>query len=65
MQPLTAVSRAYIIEAVGRKLTALGGKRYPTGWIGYQEAEWRRHYGALWPVLNEWKRRFDPNGVLG
>ena len=53
------------IEAAGRMMTALGGKRYLTGWVRYSGAEWRSHYGARWRLFNEWKDEFDPNHVLG
>ncbi|MFJ9692498.1 FAD-binding protein [Kitasatospora sp. NPDC101183] len=43
----------------------LGGKRYPIGAVpDLTEADWRRHYGALWGRVQRAKRRFDPAGVL-
>ena len=65
MRPWPGAFAMPIIEAAGRKMTELGGKRYLTGWVQYSDAEWRSHYGALWHVFNEWKEKFDPNHVLG
>ena len=65
MRPWPGAFAMPIIEAAGRKMTELGGKRYLTGWVQYSDAEWRSHYGALWRVFNEWKEKFDPNHVLG
>ena len=65
MPPWPGAFAMPIIEAAGRKMTELGGKRYLTGWIRHSEAEWRSHYGARWRVFNEWKEKFDPNHVLG
>ena len=53
------------VEQTGRTLVAHGGKRYLTGWLNWDREAWRRHYGRRWRDLREWKRRFDPAGVLG
>ncbi|MFI6151083.1 FAD-binding protein [Kitasatospora sp. NPDC051170] len=43
----------------------LGGKRYPIGAVpDLTEADWQRHYGALWGRVQRAKRRFDPAGIL-
>ena len=52
------------LEAAGRRLTAMGGKRYLSGWIDYDREQWRAHFGDLWPRLVEWKEAFDPHGIL-
>ena len=53
-----------IVEEAGRLLIAHGGKRYLTGWIRFDHAQWQAHYGELWPQILEWKARFDPKGIL-
>ena len=53
------------VEKAGRTLVAHGGKRYLTGWLNWDREAWRRHYGRRWRNVCEWKRRFDPAGVLG
>ena len=52
------------LEAAGRRLTAMGGKRYLSGWIDYDHEQWRAHFGDLWPRVVEWKASFDPRGIL-
>lgn len=52
------------LEATGRRLTAMGGKRYLSGWIDYDHEQWRAHFGDLWPRVVEWKASFDPRGIL-
>lgn len=43
----------------------LGGKRYPVGAVpDLTEADWQRHYGALWQRVQRAKRRYDPAGIL-
>ena len=53
-----------VAERLGRLLTEHGGKRYLTGWVDFDHAQWRKHYGAMWPHLHEWKSRYDPRGIL-
>jgi FAD/FMN-containing dehydrogenase len=43
---------------------ALGGVRYPIGSLEFDQQDWRRHYGALWPELVRRKRRYDPHNIL-
>ena len=52
------------LEAAGRRLTAMGGKRYLSGWVDYDHGQWRAHFGGLWPRVVEWKVSFDPRGIL-
>ena len=42
----------------------VGGKRYLSGWVEFDQARWRNHYGELWPKVQGWKKFYDPNGVL-
>ena len=53
------------VEQAGDTLVAHGGKRYLTGWLSWDRETWRRHYGRRWREVCEWKKRFDPAGVLG
>jgi cytokinin dehydrogenase len=43
---------------------AVGGRRYPHGALAFTKADWRAHYGPMWPRFLSWKRRYDPSGVL-
>jgi cytokinin dehydrogenase len=43
----------------------LGGKRYIIGAVpDATTADWRRHYGALWPAFRVAKELYDPDAVL-
>jgi len=42
----------------------MGGKRYLSGWIKFDQNQWKAHYGELWPKVVELKKKFDPQGVL-
>jgi cytokinin dehydrogenase len=44
--------------------TLMGAKRYLSGWIAFDQDQWKAHYGAHWPTVVELKKRFDPKGVL-
>ncbi len=44
--------------------TMMGGKRYLSGWIKFDQNQWKAHYGELWPKVVELKKKFDPQGVL-
>lgn len=44
--------------------TMLGGKRYLSGWIDYDAAQWREHFGDQWAPLVAAKKKFDPAGIL-
>jgi cytokinin dehydrogenase len=42
-----------------------GGKRYIIGAVpSITPADWRRHYGDVFPFFRDAKRRFDPDGIL-
>ena len=42
----------------------MGGKRYLSGWIKFDQNQWKAHYGELWPRVVELKKLFDPQGIL-
>ena len=42
----------------------VGGKRYLSGWVEFDHRRWSSHFGSHWPKVLEWKRFFDPNGIL-
>jgi FAD/FMN-containing dehydrogenase len=43
---------------------AAGGKRYLSGFIEFDRARWRRHFGPLWDDLLRLKSTCDPDGIL-
>ena len=53
-----------ILAAEGRRIIAAGGKRYLSGWLDFDRRGWQDHYGDRWPQMVEWKREFDPRGIL-
>jgi len=67
---LPAVPQQYVKEALPRlnmasqAATMMGGKRYLSGWVRFEGAEWRTHYGELWPTVRALKRQFDPHSIL-
>lgn len=42
----------------------MGGKRYLSGWIAFDAAQWRAHYGSKWETVLAMKKKFDPHRVL-
>lgn len=53
-----------LLENAGALGTLMGGKRYLSGWVSYDVAQWRAHFGDAWGPLVAAKRRYDPHGVL-
>ena len=44
---------------------SLGGKRYLSGWLDFDEAHWRQHYGpGTCRLLGQLKERYDPDRVF-
>ena len=68
---LPAVPQRYLAEVLPRVKMAsqaaimFGGKRYISGWLDFDQAAWKAHYGDQWPKLIKAKRKFDPLGILG
>ena len=44
--------------------TLMGGKRYLSGWVAFDQAQWKSHYGDLWLTVVALKKKYDPAGVL-
>jgi FAD/FMN-containing dehydrogenase len=42
----------------------VGGKRYLSGWVEFDHQQWVTHFGETWPKILEWKKFFDPKGIL-
>ena len=42
----------------------VGGKRYLSGWLEFDEQRWQAHFGEQWERVVRWKRFYDPKGVL-
>jgi cytokinin dehydrogenase len=67
---LPAVPKRFVDEALPRLNLAsqaammMGGKRYLSGWIAFDNARWKAHYGDRWPMVVALKKKFDPQGVL-
>jgi len=43
---------------------AAGGKRYLSGFIEFDRARWKQHFGARWDEVCRLKTRYDPDGIL-
>jgi cytokinin dehydrogenase len=67
---LPAIPRPFLEEALPRLKQAsqaammVGGKRYLSGWVQFEAAEWKAHYGDVWPSVVAWKKKYDPTGIL-
>ena len=53
-----------MLENASRLSVAMGGKRYLSGYVEFDEAEWRAHFGAEWEFLRGAKQKYDPDSVL-
>ena len=42
----------------------IGGKRCLAGWIQFDHQGWKTHFGDTWSKVVEWKRFYDPKGIL-
>jgi cytokinin dehydrogenase len=67
---LPAVPKPFLDEILPRLHLAsqaailMGGKRYLSGWIDFDHAAWRAHYGERWAEVVAAKNKFDPQGIL-
>ena len=67
---LPAVSKQYLpmslalLRTASDLCTQIGGKRYLTGWIDFDHAQWKEHFGETWERVLQWKSFYDPNGIL-
>ncbi|HET7841677.1 MAG TPA: FAD-binding protein [Terriglobia bacterium] len=67
---LPAVPRQFVNEALPRLNMAsqaailMGAKRYLSGWIPFDAAQWKAHYDEKWVTVLELKKKFDPQGTL-
>lgn len=65
--PLTPERAADLIAAnrqLFEQVRAVGGKRYPIDSVPMTPADWREHFGSLWPVVALAKHGYDPDRIL-
>ena len=43
---------------------AAGGKRYLSGFVEFDRARWKQHFGPRWADLLRLKTTYDPDGIL-
>lgn len=53
-----------MLENASRLSVAMGGKRYLSGYVEFDEADWRSHFGGEWEFFRASKRKYDPDGIL-
>lgn len=53
-----------ILESASLLGTAMGGKRYLSGYVDFDQAQWREHYGPMWDYFYNMKKQYDPDGIL-
>jgi cytokinin dehydrogenase len=67
---LPAVPKQFVNDALPRLNMAsqaavmMGAKRYLSGWIPFDAAQWKAHYGEKWDTVRGLKKKFDPKGLL-
>jgi hypothetical protein len=42
----------------------IGGKRYLTGLIEFDEHQWKMQFGDYWNTVNQMKHKYDPKGIF-
>jgi len=52
------------LQMASELLTGMGGKRYLSGFIDFDQAQWREHFGPQWERLSALKELYDPEGRL-
>jgi FAD/FMN-containing dehydrogenase len=53
-----------MLENASRLGVHVGGKRYLSGWLDFDESAWQAHYGERWSEFVSAKRKYDPDGIL-
>jgi FAD/FMN-containing dehydrogenase len=53
-----------LLNRAGELAIQVGGKRYLSGWVEFDHAKWKDHFGERWAKILQWKNFFDPNGIL-
>jgi len=53
-----------MLENASRLGIRVGGKRYLSGWVDFDAAAWKAHYGERWNEFVAAKRAYDPDGIL-
>ncbi len=67
---LPAVPQRFLEEALPRLNMAsqaaamMGAKRYLSGWIPFDAAQWKAHYGDKWETVQALKKKYDPQSLL-
>ena len=53
-----------LLENASLLSVAMGGKRYLSGYVDFDEEQWRMHYGERWEYFRAQKQKYDPDGLL-
>jgi cytokinin dehydrogenase len=67
---LPAVPKPFVAEVLPRlkmasqASTMMGSKRYLSGWLDFDHAAWKAHYGQEWNAVVAAKQKFDPHQIL-
>lgn len=62
-KPLLPVTMA-LVDKASELSMQIGGKSCLSGWIQFDHQCWKEHFGETWSKIVEWKRFYDPKGVL-
>jgi FAD/FMN-containing dehydrogenase len=52
------------LKRISRIAETLGGKRYLSGWLDFDQDDWLRHYGAYWNERQRLRAQVDPASVF-
>ena len=52
------------LQAASKLSMTLGGKRYLSGWLGFNEDDWKTHYGPYWAERQRHQNQLDPARTL-
>jgi FAD/FMN-containing dehydrogenase len=64
LPPAAMAAAGPLLQRASDLSLKMGAKRYPSGWLGFDAARWKAHYGEKWPAMVAAKKRYDPDGVL-
>ncbi len=53
-----------LLDNASKLSVLMGGKRYLSGWIKFEQDDWKAHFGEHWDFFCAAKAKYDPDGLL-
>lgn len=53
-----------LLDNASKLSVLMGGKRYLSGWIQFEQEDWKMHFGDRWDFFCKAKAQYDPDGLL-